>query len=163
MKYKQLKKWRGLGKAFNVLSWENIISGAFGAWCAYQLSSLLPWLPWQLAYPPLIIAGIALTWPHEGRWLCTAVVMWGQYYLRRWLAPETLIIHSRDYYRRPAPTTGGVVSSAVVFDTGTSSRRGSMLPPGLRTLPAVNQPDHGPAMNGAGPHATERDHVSNVP
>src|SRR4051794_37502987 len=136
--YKQLKSWRGLGKAFMDFSWENLVAAGVGGWLGYQLSDLLPFLPFWLAYPPPILAGIALTWPYQGRLVYVLVALWIRYYGRRWLAPATLEIYSQQYYRQPLPASRGIVSDILIIDptdgpTGAGHR--SALPPGLRMLP----------------------------
>ena len=47
-----------------------------GGWLGYQLAELLPFLPFWLAYPPPILAGIALTWPYQGRLVYVQVALW---------------------------------------------------------------------------------------
>ena len=129
--YKQLKSWRGLGKAFNELSWENLIAAAGGGWIGWQIAQALPFLPWWLVYIPPVVGGIALTWPYQGRLVYVLVGLWTRFYFRRLFAPATLEIYSAHYYRTPVAPTQGVISAALVVDPREGTQP-SMLPPGLR-------------------------------
>lgn len=118
MRYKHLKPWTGLGKAFYIFTWANFIGAAAGWFVADQLLHLFPALPWQPVDAVCIGAGLAATWPHQGRPLYQLGVIWLGYWVRRRFTPASLEIWSRDYYRRPAPKTGPVVISGQQIRTG---------------------------------------------
>jgi len=101
MYYKQLKDFlrQSEQKAFWLFTYANIAGVAAGFFVARYLSEALPWMPAWLLFPALMLAGLACTWPREGRATYKTWMVMGQFLIRRLLSPRSLEVSSATYYR----------------------------------------------------------------
>lgn len=129
--YRQLKDFlrQSEQKGFWIFSYANIAGAGAGYFAGRYLLGALPWLPGILVYAVLIIGGVALTWPREGRPTWRGLWNRGQFYVRRIVARQSLEIHSAAYYHveqstiRSFAVAGRVTYSGDQEDAG--KKRGS--------------------------------------
>jgi hypothetical protein len=130
MYYKHLKDFfeQSSQKAFWILSYAHVAGMVLGFFVAHYLGDLLPWAPGLALYPLGIAAGLALTWVQAGQPIYQIVLLWVLFHLRRLLAPQTLIITSRQYYaQRQPPTRPFALSGRVSYSGEAVERRHGRL------------------------------------
>jgi len=129
--YRQLKDFlrQSDQKGFWIFNYSNIAGAGAGYFAARYLLGALPWLPGIITYLVLVIGGVWLTWPHEGRSNWRSLWNRGQFWVRRLIARQSIEIHSAAYYRveqssiRPFSVDGRVTYSGDQEDL--SKKRGT--------------------------------------
>lgn len=120
-------------KAFWVFTYAHMAGLVAGFILARALSGLLPWLPGIILLPACLIAGLVLTWGHQGEPLYLVVLRWAGFQLRR-LTPARLEVHAGRYYTRRAPATRSfTISGALSYRGEDADPRVLSAPPGERT------------------------------
>ncbi len=101
MYYRQLKDFfrQREQKAFWIFNYANIVGLFAGLFVARFLAEQMSWLPGLILFPATMFAGLACTWPRQGRETYKTWWLWGGYLVRRVFASGSLVLTSNEYYR----------------------------------------------------------------
>lgn len=100
MYYRQLKDFfrQREQKAFWIFNYANIVGLFVGLFVARFLSEQFRWLPGVILFPAVMLAGLACTWPRQGRETYKTWWLLSRYLVRRIFASTSLAVSSNDYY-----------------------------------------------------------------